>query len=59
MRQTITSRDRGASTVEYGLIVFAIAALITIVIFALGAVVEETYSDSCDQIASQAVSGTC
>ena len=31
-------RDEGASTVEYGLLIVAIAALIAVVVFALGAV---------------------
>ncbi|MGH8970140.1 MAG: Flp family type IVb pilin [Actinomycetes bacterium] len=51
--------DSGASAVEYGLIVFAIAAVIVAMTFALGRVVNETYSDSCDVIATSAVERTC
>jgi pilus assembly protein Flp/PilA len=46
--------DEGASAVEYGLIVFAIAALIVIVVFALGQASRSLYQDSCDKISSQA-----
>lgn len=42
--------EDGASAVEYGLIVFAVAALIVIVVFSLGAVNEASYQDSCTKI---------
>lgn len=42
--------ERGASSVEYGLVAVAIAALIVVILFLLGGVVQETYSDSCDTI---------
>ncbi len=52
--------ERGASSVEYGLIVFAIAALIVVVLFALGRVSRDLYQDSCDKISEQArPSSTC
>ncbi|RYU09614.1 Flp family type IVb pilin [Nocardioides iriomotensis] len=51
--------ERGASAVEYGLLVFAIAAVIALVVFALGNVVSETYSDSCSTLASKASPGAC
>jgi pilus assembly protein Flp/PilA len=44
--------DTGASAVEYGLIVFAIAAVISLVVFGFGRVVEGTFTDSCDTISS-------
>lgn len=43
--------DRGASAVEYGLLVAAIAALIVIVVFALGDIVQDTFSNTCEEIA--------
>ena len=46
--------DTGASAVEYGLIVAAIAALVVIAVFALGGIVQELFSDSCATIAGQA-----
>lgn len=48
----IKSRDTelGASAVEYGLLVAAIAALIVIIVFALGGVVRDTFDTTCDTI---------
>lgn len=49
--QTIRVRDeRGASSVEYGLLAVAIAALIVVVVFALGGVVQDLFSNSCTTI---------
>lgn len=45
--------DDGASAVEYGLLVAAIAALIVIIVFALGTVVKNTFDDTCDTIANK------
>ncbi len=42
--------DEGASAVEYGLLVAAIAALIVIVVFALGKVVNEVFKKTCDNV---------
>jgi len=48
------SDETGASAVEYGLIAVAIAALVAVVVFALGNVVLETYVDSCEEIRAKA-----
>jgi pilus assembly protein Flp/PilA len=45
-----TRQDDGASAVEYGLLVAAIAALVVIVVFALGGLVQRTFKDTCSQI---------
>jgi pilus assembly protein Flp/PilA len=45
-------RDEGASAVEYGLLVAAIAALIVLVVFALGGVVKGVFKDTCDKVSS-------
>ena len=37
------SGDGGSSAVEYGLVVFALAAVITAVVFAFGGFVDETF----------------
>jgi pilus assembly protein Flp/PilA len=52
--------ESGASAVEYGLIVVAIAALIVIIVFALGNVVQTMFGNSCQTIknATQAT-GSC
>lgn len=46
--------ERGASATEYGLLAVAIAAIIVIIVFALGGVVEEMFSDSCSSIQNSA-----
>lgn len=52
--------QQGASAVEYGLIVFAIAALITVVVFAFGGVVSDLFATSCSTIKDKAApSQTC
>jgi len=47
-------KDRGASAVEYGLMVAAIAAVIVAVVFGLGGLVKSTFTDTCDQITNGA-----
>lgn len=58
--QRLTRRDEetGASAVEYGLLVAAIAALIVLIVFALGGVVKEVFDNTCDTIASEASTTT-
>jgi pilus assembly protein Flp/PilA len=46
--------ERGASAVEYGLLVAAIAAVIILVIFALGDNIKSLFSSTCDAIQGQA-----
>ena len=48
-----TAKDRGASAVEYGLMVAAIAAVIVAVVFGLGTIVSKTFSDTCNSFASK------
>jgi pilus assembly protein Flp/PilA len=40
-------QDDGASAVEYGLLVAAIAAVIVVVVFALGSVVKSKFHNTC------------
>ena len=42
--------ERGASAVEYGLLIAGIAALIVVAVFALGPIVKEAFKDTCDEI---------
>ena len=52
--------EQGASAVEYGLLVAAIAALIVLIVFALGGVVKEVFTNTCDTIQSKAsTAATC
>jgi pilus assembly protein Flp/PilA len=54
--------ERGASAVEYGLLIAGIAAIIVIAVFALGPIVKEAFTDTCSAIKSgngSTISGTC
>jgi len=42
--------DTGASAVEYGLLIAAIAAVIVVVVFALGSVVKNKFQDTCNSV---------
>ena len=42
--------ERGASAVEYGLLIAGIAALIVVAVFALGPIIKEAFSDTCNEI---------
>jgi pilus assembly protein Flp/PilA len=51
--------DEGASAVEYGLLVAAIAAIIILVVFALGTFVKGAFKDTCTAFSqSNAVNAT-
>ena len=53
--------ERGASAVEYGLLIAGIAALIVVAVFALCPFVKDAFSDTCDAIDSgnTNLAGTC
>jgi pilus assembly protein Flp/PilA len=53
--------ETGASAVEYGLLVAAIAALIVVIVFGLGTVVKDTFDVTCDTINGevQSVDSSC
>lgn len=55
IRKVVARKEDGASAVEYGLLVAAIAALIVIIVFALGKVVKTAFDDTCDTIKGQGV----
>ena len=48
IRKVMDTADNGASAVEYGLLVAAIAAVVVVIVFALGGVVKEVFADTCD-----------
>ncbi len=48
--------ERGASAVEYGLLIAGIAALIVVVVFAFGGVLSGVFNDTCASVAN---STTC
>jgi pilus assembly protein Flp/PilA len=52
--------ERGASAVEYGLLVAGIAALIVLVVFAFGGVIQEVFQNTCDDVSGGAgTTATC
>ena len=54
------SRDqRGASAVEYGLLVSGIAALIAVIVFAFGDNIADLFDETCDHVASEASRASC
>jgi len=49
-RSTVQHDERGASAVEYGLLIAGIAAIIVAVVFLLGgAVLDNLFTQTCDQ----------
>ncbi len=61
MRSLMNARnDEGASAVEYGLLVAAIAAVIVVIVFALGGVIKNVFSKTCSTVSSGAsVAASC
>jgi pilus assembly protein Flp/PilA len=53
------SDERGASAVEYGLLVAGIAAVIVAVVFLLGGQVTDAFQDTCASINGQGSAGSC
>lgn len=53
--------ERGASAVEYGLLIAGIAALIVVAVFALGPIIREAFEDTCSEIttSNSTISNTC
>ncbi|HEY2878175.1 Flp family type IVb pilin [Nocardioides sp.] len=55
----LAARDeRGASAVEYGLLIAGIAALIVVVVFAFGGVLQNVFRDTCNSVGASA-GGSC
>jgi pilus assembly protein Flp/PilA len=54
------AEERGASAVEYGLLIAGIAALIVVIVFALGPILQDAFGDTCDKVATRPNStGAC
>jgi len=51
--------ERGASAVEYALLVSAVAALLIVAIFAFENTIGASFKTSCNEIASGTNQGTC
>jgi len=56
---SIARDERGASAVEYGLLIAGIAALIVAIVFVFGGAVNALFDDTCDSIAQSAIPSTC
>jgi pilus assembly protein Flp/PilA len=55
--RTAKMSERGASAVEYGLLIAGIAALIVVVVFAFGGSLSGIFSKTCQSVAG--ASATC
>ena len=53
------AEERGASAVEYGLLIAGIAALIVVVVFALGPILQDAFGNTCDTISNQGGGADC
>jgi len=54
----LPSRDeRGASAVEYGLLIAGIAALVVVVVFAFGDNITDIFTSTCDAVNGDAEAG--
>jgi pilus assembly protein Flp/PilA len=58
-RLTRRQRDDGASAVEYGLLIAGIAALIVVIVFALGSQIGTLFGNSCGTIRSAIEHNSC
>lgn len=63
MQRLVNSRknEDGASAVEYGLLVAAIAAIIVLIVFAIGKFVKQGFTDTCTALKANqtTVTATC
>ncbi len=50
--------ERGASAVEYGLLIGGVAALIVVIVFALGDNVQNLFQDTCNDITAGSTTDT-
>lgn len=51
--------ERGASAVEYGLLIAGIAALIVVVVFAFGGSLSGIFSETCSTVTQSATDNDC
>jgi pilus assembly protein Flp/PilA len=51
--------ERGASAVEYGLLIAGIAALIVAVVFLFGGVLSNIFTNTCNSVGGSAGAGGC
>jgi pilus assembly protein Flp/PilA len=51
--------ERGASAVEYGLLIAGIAALIVVVVFAFGGVLKNIFQTTCNSVGASSGNASC
>ena len=51
--------ERGASAVEYGLLIAGIAALIVVVVFAFGGVIKNIFQTTCKSVGQSSGNASC
>lgn len=59
IRRTATRSDEGASAVEYGLLIAAIAAVIVGIVFGLGTLVKNSFSKTSSCIGGASATSGC
>jgi Flp pilus assembly pilin Flp len=58
LREVLRRDERGASSVEYGLLAVAVAALIVVVVFLMGGMVRHLFANTCGNIAASVTGST-
>ena len=51
--------ERGASAVEYGLLIAGIAALIVAVVFLFGGALSDIFQETCDDVTASSTTASC
>jgi pilus assembly protein Flp/PilA len=51
--------ERGASVVEYGLLIAAVAALVVVAVFAIGNWANNSFNETCDELAAAGADPAC
>ena len=55
--RTAKLEERGASAVEYGLLIAGIAALIVVVVFLFGGALSDLFQETCDSVTQSSSAG--
>ena len=51
--------ERGASAVEYGLLIAGIAALIVAIVFVFGGALSDIFSETCSSVTQSSTAASC
>ena len=51
--------ERGASAVEYGLLIAGIAALIVAIVFLFGGALSDIFQETCDSVTASSTTASC